>query len=67
MKISSFSSRSFWSWFRRAFVARQTSLALGLAGLGRHAHPFQLSLQGLATLARLLLLHGHALGLLVEP
>ncbi|NDD61292.1 MAG: ATP-binding cassette domain-containing protein, partial [Actinobacteria bacterium] len=31
------------------FVGRESGLALGLAGLGRHAHPLQLALQCAAT------------------
>ena len=34
---------------------------------GRHAYPLQLALEGLTTLALLLLLHRHALGLLLHP
>ena len=48
-------------------VGRQTGLRLGVAARGRHAHPLQLAFEGLAALRLLLLLHGHARGLLVEP
>ncbi len=48
-------------------VGRQTRLRLGMAARGRHAHPLQLAFEGLAALRLLLLLHRHALGLLVEP
>ena len=48
-------------------VGRQTGLRLGMATRGRHAHPFQLAFERLAALRLLLLLHGHALGLLLEP
>ena len=48
-------------------VGRQTRLGLGMAARGGHAHPLQLALEGLAALRLLLLLHGHAGGLLVEP
>ena len=51
----------------QAVVGGQTGLALGVAGLGGHAHPFQLALQGLPSLALLLLLHGQTGGLLLEP
>ena len=48
-------------------VGVQTILTLRLAGLGSHAHPLQLALEGLAAFAGLLLLHLHAFGLLLEP
>ena len=48
-------------------VGTQTGLGLGLTGLGSHAHPFQLALQGLAPLALLLLLHLQTLALLLQP
>ena len=48
-------------------VAVETGLTLCLTRLGCHAHPFELALEGLAALRGLLLLLGHALGLLVEP
>ena len=48
-------------------VGRQAGPALGLAGLGRHAHPLQLALQGALAGRRLLLLLGQAGLLLVEP
>ena len=48
-------------------VGVESGLALGLSCLGCHAHPFELALQGLATLRGGLLLLCHALGLLVEP
>ena len=48
-------------------VAVQARLSLGLAGLGGHAHPFQLALQGLLALALGFLLLGEALGLLLQP
>ena len=48
-------------------VGVKTRLALGLTGLGSHAHPLKLALKSLATLAGRLLLLFHSLGLLVEP
>ena len=51
----------------QAVVARETCLALGLARLRCHAHPFQLALQRLAALGGLLLLLCEAFRLLVEP
>ena len=48
-------------------VGTQTGLLLGLAGLGRHAHPFEFPFEGLAAFALGLLLLGQTLGLLVQP
>ena len=48
-------------------VTVKTCLSLGLAGLGRHTHPFELTLQGLLALALGFLLLGQALGLLFQP
>ena len=48
-------------------VSTQTGLLLGLTGLGRHAHPFEFPLQGLAALALGLLFLGKSLGLLFQP
>ena len=48
-------------------VSAQTGFLLGLAGLRGHPDPFQLAFQGLAPLALLLLFHGKAFGLLVQP
>ena len=48
-------------------VGGQTGFALSMTGLGGHAHPLQLALQCFAALALLLLLHGQAGGLLLEP
>ena len=48
-------------------VGRQTGFRLGVTPRRRHAHPLQLAFEGLAALRLLLLLHGHARGLLVEP
>ena len=49
------------------FVRIQTCLTLCLTRLWRHAHPFQLTLQSLATLRSRLLFLLHALCLLIEP
>ncbi len=48
-------------------VGSKTSLLLGLTGFRGHAHPLQLVLEGLATLALLFLLHLKPLGLLLQP
>ena len=48
-------------------VGGETGLALGLAGLGRHAHPLQLVLQRALAGRLLLLLQAQALLLLLEP
>ena len=48
-------------------VGVQTSFTLGLASLGGHAHPFQLALQGFASLRCYLFFLLHALGLLFQP
>jgi ABC-type multidrug transport system ATPase subunit len=49
------------------FVAGETGLALGLAGLGALAHPFQLLLHGLAVGVFLLLFIGEAGAFLLQP
>ncbi len=48
-------------------VGVEAGLALGLAGLGGHAHPLELTLERLASLAGGFLFLSHALRLLVEP
>ena len=48
-------------------VRGQAGLALGLAGLGRHAHPLQLSLQGALAGGGVLFLLGQPGLLLFEP
>ena len=48
-------------------VGGEAGLALGLAGLGRHAHPLELLVEGPLAVGRLLLLLGEAGGLLLEP
>ena len=48
-------------------IGRKTRLRFGMASRRGHAHPLQLAFERLAALRLLLLLHGHALGLLVEP
>ena len=48
-------------------VGREARLALGLAGLWRHAHPLELALQRTAAILVALLLAQHALLLLLEP
>ena len=46
-------------------VGVQTGFRLGVARLRGHTHPFQLALEGLHTLALLLLLHCQAVRLLL--
>ena len=48
-------------------VGVQTGFRLGVARFRGHTHPFQLSLEGLHTLALLLLLHRQAVGFLLQP
>ena len=52
---------------KQAVIAVETRLTFGLARLGSHAHPLQLTLQGLLTLALGLLFHSQALCLLLKP
>ena len=52
---------------QHSVVGSETGFTFRLAGFRCHTHPFQLALQGLATLAGLLLLHRHTSGLLLQP
>ena len=52
---------------KHALIRVKTCLTLCLTCLWRHAHPLELALKSLATLACALLLLLHALCLLVEP
>ena len=48
-------------------IGVQTGLTLGVASLGRHAHPLQLTLEGLTALGSRFLLLCQSLTLLFEP
>ena len=50
---------------QHSIVCSQTRFTFGLTSFRSHTHPFELALQGLATLASLFLLHSHTSSLLL--